>query len=1049
MKRFIIVFCLLSCLLYATPLDLDWTGPGRHGWRMLLFNHSGFEKERGIVLRSGDRGRLYSPMLDIDADELGELRLTGANTETQGKLYFAAKGEDFREASSVRSVLEGDTLLFMASPNPHWQGKIACLRIDLYQGDGDVCLTRLAVIPPEPPGSLRSPWAASTLLAAGANTAMSREIPLSAPVQWHATTTANLELTVEQYDLFGAQLGTHQETLTTGARHGVLPFLPLAAEIRLAVSNTSGTDTSFTLYLHQESPNLLPVPPTAPTCRLLNLPDETTAETIWTPRLHCSPDTGRLVLALLGNGTRTILYDQMLNGGEAETSPLHLRFLPTGDYQVVATLNGVPCKISSPDHFHHRQGSVAGLPKVQILRGGWRPSYQLNEKETIGTMEYLLSDPPANDDALRYACQMAEIMPVTTARVIFRFHEDGTPNFSETDNILQSILLRHPRQAISLCVSVTDPGPKWRERHPDEGIRNAHGEYHVKNYRDTPEATSSMASRLWLEDGKAMLQKLVAHLQSIPAGERVISILPCAGITWEWIHWGSARGEMVDYSTHFLHHFHAFLQERYLHDIQKLNQAWHAPYRTFDEIPLPTPEQRLHADGELRPPDAFQPQIDFAEAISNLVSGVILELCQCVKEATDGHTLTGTYYGYTNYILNGPRIHDGGHQCLSRLLASSSVDILMAPSRYASRRLGDVGGFMCPDASVRLHGKLLLSECDVRPSNADNGLGRPATLAGSRAIIEREYANQLAGNAVMRWFDFSRGWIPGDPRLLALAANLAKEENEKLRLLNPPVLPSQAYCAVLTSEKTSALLARDSQLNAQLVECGYHQLLCSGLACAFYDMEDLPAITNDYRLFLLLNALTFTEKQGDVLNKLAADPRNILWCSPVTGLLNGGSINTAWPSQLFRCSFDVQRDKQLLEMTFTSEAKQLFQIPAGTLERMSHACGLAVYPQEAEGLTALAKTDDGRIALAMRQDGGALLLWSAIPVVPAALIRAIAIQSGLPAVEVTPPAPVWLGRATLGVHTSRPVEVKLHNLPEYPQSWHQLPNTTTIYSRIQ
>ena len=808
--------------------------------------------------------------------------------------------------------------------------------------------------------------------------------------------------------------------------------------------NPNKTDAPFTLYLHQESPNLCPVPPPAPSCRILNLPNTTTAETVWKPRLQCSPETGQLVLALLGNGTRTILADQMLQGSETETPPLHLRFLPTGNYQVEATLNGVPCKMLSNNHFHHQQGAIAGLPKAQVLLSGLRPAYLLNGKETVGTMEYLLSDPPANDDAIRYACQMADVMPVTTVRVIFRFHEDGTPNFSETDNILQSVLLRHPQQAISLCVSVTDPGPRWRERHPDEGIRNERGEFHVKNYRDTPEATSSMASQLWLEESKAMLQKLVAHLNSIPAGERVISILPCAGITWEWIHWGSARGEMVDYSPHFLRHFHAFLQERYQQDIRKLNQAWHTQYRTFDEIPLPSPEQRLLADGELRPPNAFQPQIDFSESISFLVSNVILELCQCIKEATENRTLTGTYYGYTNYLLNGPRSHDGGHQCLSRLLASPSVDILMAPSRYGTRRLGDVGGFMYPDASARLHNKLLLSECDVRPSNADNGLGRPATLTGSRAIIEREFANQLAGNAVMRWFDFSRGWIPGDPRLLSLAATLASKD-QKLRKNPSPALPSQVYCAVLTSEKTSALLARDSQLNAQLVECGYHELLCSGLACAFYDMVDLPAIADKHRLFLVLNALTFTESQADCLKKLASDPQNVLWFSPVSGLLNSGSLNTTWSSKLFNCAFDVQRNKQLLEMTFTPEAEQLFKIPLGTILRMSHACGLAVFPQESKGLTPLARTTDGRLALAMCHDGGALLLWSAIPVVPAALIRAIAIQKGLPAVEVTPTAPVWLGGSTLGVHTSRPVEVKLHNLPGLPQSWHQPPNTTIIY----
>ena len=1029
----------------AAPLALDWTGEGWRGWRALYFNHSQFEQGRGYVLRSGDQGRLYSPLMDIDASDLGELRLAGGNSETVGKLYFSVKGEEFSEAGCVRAVPEGDALLFLVSRNPHWQGHIASLRIDLSQGDGDVCLTRLDVVPPEPPDSLRSPWNKPTALAAGATSAViSREVPRSAPVGWCATTTASLKLSVTQYDIFDAQLDAHHETLTVGSCQGVLPFQPLAAKICVTVRNAGATDATYTLYLHQEK-NAASAPPSKPICRLLNLPAETTEETVWQPKLECSPKTGRLVLALVGQKTRSILADQSMKDGEVETSPLYMRFLPTGDYRVVATLDGVPCQMLSADRIHHQRRWGNGLPKVQTRLDGLRPAYLLNGQESIGTMEYLLSDPPANDDAIRHACQMADFMPVTTARVIFRYHEDGTPDFSEMDNILQSVLLRNPNQAISLCVSVTDPGPKWRERHPDEGIRDDQGEYHIKNYRDTPEATSSMASRLWLEDSKAMLRKLVAHLQSIPAGERVISILPCSGITWEWIHWGSARGAMVDYSTHFLCHFHSFLQERYQKDIGKLNQAWHTQYHAFDEIPLPTPKQRLQADGDLRPPIAFQPQIDFAESISDLVCNVILELCQCVKDATGGVTLTGTYYGYTNYILSGPRIHDGGHQCLSRLLNSSCVDILMAPSRYATRRLGDVGGFMCPDASVRLHGKLLLSECDVRPSNADNGLGRPATLAGSRAIIEREYANQLAGGAVMRWFDFSRGWIPGDPRLRSVAVAIARQDKE-LRLRNPSVLPSSAYCAVLTSEKTSALLGRQSQLNAQLVESGYSELLRSGLACSFYDLEDMPTIAKQHRLFLLLNIMSFTDSQRDRLEQMAAEPHNVLWCSPVTGLLTGGAVGTAIPERLFHCAFHVQSDSQAREMTFTSDAERLFHIPAGTVLRMRYDCGLAVYPQEAEGLTVLARTEEGRVALAMRNDGGARLFWSAIPVVPAALIRAAAIQTGLPVAEVTPSAPVWLGKATLGVHTSRPVKVQLHNLSGAPQAWHQSASTTTLHT---
>ena len=660
-------------------------------------------------------------------------------------------------------------------------------------------------------------------------------------------------------------------------------------------------------------------------------------------------------------------------------------------------------------------------------------------------MDYELSDPPADDDAIRYANQMADIMPVSTIRLIFRFHDDGSPDFTELDNTLQSILLRHPRQAISVQVSVTDPGPRWRENHPEEGIQDEKGEFRIKNYRDTPEATSSMASRLWLEDSKRMLRLLVKHLEEIPAGERVISILPCAGITWEWIHWGSARGVWVDYSPHFKRFFHDYLRKCYQNDISILNRAWYSDYKEFQEIPLPTPEQRSAADGDLRPPASFQPQIDFSESISELISGNILALCQCIKEATHGRTLTGTYYGYANYILNGPRIHDGGHQRLMRLLNSPDVDILMAPSRYGTRDLGEVGGFMQPEASVRLHGKLLLSECDVRPVNADNALGRPSTLSGSRAIIQREFASQVAGRAAMRWFDFSRGWIAGDPRLLQLAASLAKQDDD-LRLKGGSLPDDSGFsCAVLTSSKTASMLARDSQLNSQLVEINYSRLLRSGLSCTFYDIEDLPAIADRHNLFVFLNVMRFDAPQQEALAKLVADPKNTLFFTQVSGILQNNTPETAWAESIFHCPFELMRGKAKRAMRFTPEAEKHFGInPEGTMQ-MRFACEPFLFPHESPDLLPLARTEDGRIALAMHQDKGATLFWCTLPLIPENLLRSVAIRQGLPVVETNPPAPVWLAPAILSVHTSRrPTEIILHNLPNLPSHWRQAPNETSL-----
>lgn len=1049
--------CITSLDLALPPVQLDFSKGDWQGWRGIQFSASTHEKSRGFVLRSGDRGRLLTPRMGILADHLGELRLSGATVKTQGKVYFAGPGEGFREAASVRATYEDGSLVFAMTANPHWRGRVTALRFDLTQGEGDCCITGMRVIPPLPKGTIRTPLSKMNRLSPGEGTLEVRqELPNSSPVVWQAKANAKLELEAQQFDVLGNELVSSRIEIPAGESSGGLPFYEGAAELALRVLNAGKQAVDFSLDLRQQpvyrggvslsekkhSGNSVGKKVlSSPVCTISNIPKSTSEETVWRPEVIVSPGCGRFVLFLNGNGVRTVIADEEISGGAFQTPSLHLRYLPAGEYALSAELDGVPCTLKNAGTIRHRNALVKGLPRVHAKVDSPRPMYVLNGTESIGTMEYLLSDPPASTDALRYASTMADIMPVTNIRVIFRFHKDGTLDFSETDTILQSILLRHPKQGISLCVSVTDPGLGWRANHPEEGIRNERGEYHVKNYRDTPEATSSMASRRWQEDSKAMLRKLIRHLDSIPGGERVVSILPCAGVTWEWIHWGSPRGEMVDYSTHFLAHFHDFLQRKY-GTIVALNRAWRSSHAAFSTVPLPTPQERLACVGEFRPPEAFQPQIDFSEAISDLVSGVILELCECVKQETRGRTLTGTYYGYTNYMLSGPRSHDGGHQRLMRLLKNPNVDILMAPSRYGTRNLGEVGGFMFPDASARLHGKLLLSECDVRTFNADNALGRPSTISGSRAVIEREYVNQVAGGAVMRWFDFSRGWIPGDPRMRQLAAHIASQE-EKLCSGKSAPLPSTAYCAVLTSERTSSMLARGTRLNELLVEDGYRRLLRSGLACAFYDIEDLPAVADKHRVFVFLNAMTFTEEQASVVRRLAQDPACILCFLPVTGVMQTGRLSANFPEGLLGTPFELQQKEVAKEIRFTEEAKRLYGVSAGI--KLRFPCSFALYPKESGDWISLAETPDGKVAFGKRRGNGAKIYWSSLPFLPEQILRNCCIQAGMPAVESEPACPVWLGMGALGVHASQPTRIRVHNLPGVPNSWQQSGNSTRIF----
>jgi len=275
-----------------------------------------------------------------------------------------------------------------------------------------------------------------------------------------------------------------------------------------------------------------------------------------------------------------------------------------------------------------------------------------------------------------------------------------------------------------------------------------------------------------------------------------------------------------------------------------------------------------------------------------------------------------------------------------------------------------------------------------------------------------------------------------------LAAHIASQEEKLCREKGAP-LPSTAYCAVLTSERASSMLARGTRLNELLVEDGYRRLLRSGVACAFYDIEDLPAIADKHRVFVFLNTMTFTEEQASVVRRLAQDPACILCFSSVTGVMQTGRLSANFPEGLLGTPFELQQKEVAKEIRFTEEAKRLYRFSAGIYLRFP--CSFALYPKEAGDWISLAETPDGKVAFGKWRGSGAQIYWSSLPFLPEQILRNCCIQAGMPAVESEPACPVWLGMGALGVHASQPTQIRVHNLPGVPDSWQQPANSTRMF----
>ena len=1000
----------------AAEIDLT-TGPQRER-QAVKFEESKYIKGKGFLIRNGESGRLLFSGLAIEAEKSGLIEVSSSGECKMAKLYFAGADGAFSESASCLGTFDADSILFDLAQNRQWKGKITQIRIDLVPaGKEDVLLKKIDILPPSDKIRLTSPWKKQTLLAPGEETSGIVEIRQPGSVFWSSKSDILPDGTVLVKDIYGKTL-IEQKMKSGAVREGEFPFHPHAAYCELKLKNTGTAPVSFTMAFYQKKRS-------DSEAGIRNVPAETDENTVWIPEVKVSGE-GRLQLFLEGENTLLTAADLPYAGPGTQLPSVYFRHLTPGTYRLTAKLNGLDC--GGPVRvIRHTRKSPLNLPDVKTNLSGPRPEYILNGTEHLGTMEYLTNDPPVKPDQLIYLRRAADVFPVIAVRLIFRFHPDGSFDFRELDETLQNVLMHRPDKAVFIHVSVTDPGFRWRENHPEEGIGDENGNFQIKNYRDTPEATSSMASERWLADSRKCLKLLVEHLNRIPAGERVIGIMPCSGITWEWLHWGSARGVMTDYSEHYRRYFIGFLRKRYA-DIAALNRKWKTEYKDFDEVRVPTPERRKQSTGsDLRLPDGYQAEIDFAESLAALVESIPDNLCKTVKEASDGRLLTGAYYGYTNYITDPFRAHNTGHFRLTAFLRSPWTDILMAPSRYAGRELGGGGGFMMPEASVRLHNKLLISECDIRPVNSENPNGRVDTVLGSRAVFEREYAMQLAGYGIMRWFEFGKGWVTDDPRLLDVARKIAGIERS-FQAKTGPCLPPSAFAAVFSSEKTAAYLAPDSRLNVMLLEHGYRNLIRSGIGFRMYDIADLKAVSADYRLFLFLNILHADPDTAGQILSLAEQPGRYLFFACGTGVIGENGLDLSLAEKLFRCGFRIETERKIHTVRFTKEAEELLGIPEGTEWSTPFPSGPSFYPES--GVIPLAKTEDGQTALAWYERNGSTLLWASFPVFPAELFSALAARAKLPVIRtVRGNAAVWMGERILSAHTAKGAEISVI-LPE-------------------
>ena len=802
----------------------------------------------------------------------------------------------------------------------------------------------------------------------------------------------------------------------------------------------------------------LSLPPLIPknlTVTLLDLPATLPEHGLWKPApllrfAENPPQTINLSLSLsLRNGEHNFLAatyeiprDALENRTEyaLEESTVNLDFLPPGTYQLVATLNqqeipmeGNRTLVVPPNP----ERNPDPLPSVQLVETRGVPKLLINGQEKVTLTQYLI-DMEEGDDQYQEIQRSADSgVPGLWMHLRLPLDGEGNPVFSNLDNICTTALLRNPNLHLVIILGLDSMRhASWLPhllKDPRTLVENADGEHAVRNYSETRQISPSLASPQWLALSDRILQQVVEHLREMPYGKRVVALLPSAGITWEWMYWGCQRdGEFVDYSLGFREAFVRFAQRKYA-TVEEANQAWHTSFASFQEIlekreNLPMPDQRKDYGNPafLRLPGETQMVMDYNRCMAEVVADAIIHLCGTVKNATQGKLLSGAYYGYLNQITNARWAQNSGHWAISKTLAAPQVELYHAPTTYNDRGPGGAAGFMVPDASIRQAGKVFITESDIRTlhSGAGRDFGGCLTLAETKAVLIREMAACLSHSVVMRYYDFSQGWVFQDPRLAQLAARLAQAEQEVVQA-NPVLDDPAQSMAVLVSENAMEHVTYGTPVNSLALTSQYEEFPRSGLAFADYVIPRLDQVPLEHKLWFFETPYSLSPEEVDYLQKKILVPGNTVIFALGADVVRQDHFSTETLEKLTGMTFRIdQRNTASPIASLTPAGEKALEFP----QEKQYPSLAPFFPifRPMEGGEILARDDQGNPVLAQNTVNGCRVLFSALPRFRASWLRALGKQAGIPCYNDTPGDITWAAGRVMGCHFPKGGERLLH-----------------------
>jgi beta-galactosidase len=417
-----------------------------------------------------------------------------------------------------------------------------------------------------------------------------------------------------------------------------------------------------------------------------------------------------------------------------------------------------------------------------------------------------------------------------------------------------------------------DPPVWWEKRNPGTACQLPDG----TTFRN------SFFSETWKKESGIVLKACIKWLQNSPYSQHLVGIHVAGGSTEEWFY--HFKQFFYDENPARLQAFRQWLKNNYNGNTLSLQKSWNnnsVDFNTAQLSDISGKERRR----EWRNPDKEQDVIDTYKFHCETMADNIAYFCKIVKETSNGHLLTGAFYGYQYYVTDPRR----GHGALAKLLDCPDLDYLSSPNVY-NRVIGEDWPPMAAIESIKLHGKLWLVENDTRtsittllkdrkpeacpPGQYQTGvwLG-PEDMETSVSFLWKNLGRMLTNGYGGWWFDMWGGWF-SDPDLLFVL-----EKAQQYHELYPPVEENKmrAQVCVFIDEELCFWDASLGSLTNNILENRY-PLSKTGAPYDLYLRTDLNTVSaNPYRVIWLMGALELNMNEKQKIKEWQQKGITVMW----------------------------------------------------------------------------------------------------------------------------------------------------------------------------